>query len=122
MKKILLIEPNEVIRSTLVELMTLEGFEIVATENGQIGLQLATELTPDLIISDINLPCLNGCEILKYLRANFLTANIPFIFLTAESRGRKRYHALELGANDYLIKPVEYEKLLEAIATQLSNN
>jgi chemosensory pili system protein ChpA (sensor histidine kinase/response regulator) len=67
------------------------------------------------------MPYLNGDEVLKQLRANVKTANIPFILLTSEEDSRKRSYALQLGVNDYLAKPFNSKTLLKAIARQLEN-
>lgn len=116
MKRILVIEDNAIFSLTLFRMLSLQNFDVVTAEDGLVGLELAEELKPDLILSDINMPNLNGYGLLKRLRENLRTNNIPFIFITSESDTHSRSRALQLGANDYLTKPVSSRELLEAIA------
>ena len=118
---ILLIEDDELIRSNLFELLELEDFNVIGAEDGLVGLISAKEFQPDLIVCDINLPQLDGYEVLRYSRADSRTAKIPFIFLTSETAPESRSRAEEMGANDYLIKPVQIEKLLKVIRTNLKS-
>lgn len=121
MKKILLIEDDKLFRSVICQALMTKPYQVITAENGQVGLRLAAELEPDLIISDMYMPYLNGDEVLKQLRASLKTANIPFILLTSENDSNKRSYALGLGANDYLVKPFKPDELLNAIVRQLGN-
>jgi len=118
---ILLIEDDELIRSNLFELLELEDFNVIGAEDGLVGLISAKEFQPDLIVCDINMPQLDGYEVLRYLRADSRTAKIPFIFLTFETAPESRSRAEEMGANDYLIKPVQIEKILKVIRINLKS-
>jgi CheY-like chemotaxis protein len=122
MKTILLIEDNTFPHSKFCQLLLSRGYQVITAENGWIGLDMAIELQPDLIISDMNTPCLNGDEVLKILRANFKTTHIPFIFLTSETNSSRRSSALKLGANAYLTKPLKTSDLFQAIAAQFQDN
>src|SRR5947208_2472208 len=105
MKKILLIEDDPAILRTTLDMLSVEGFDAVGADNGSVGLQRAREHLPDLIISDIMMPILDGYEVLAELRKEPKTAGIPVIFLTAKiSRGDLR-QGMEQGADDYLTKP-----------------
>lgn len=115
---ILLIEDDEIIRSLVLDFLELKNFKVVSAENGSQGLLLAEELQPELILCDINMPNFNGYTVLKKIRENVATAKIPFIFLSSETTQDSRSRARELGANDYLSKPVKINKLLEAITNQ----
>ena len=119
MTKILVIEDETSIRENILELLKAEGYNALAAENGQIGLQLATEQLPDLIISDARMPKLDGYGVLTALRSNAVTATIPFIFLTAKAAKTDLRQGMELGADDYLAKPFTRGELLRAIATRL---
>lgn len=121
MKKILLIEDNKLFRSVICQVLITKPYQVITAENGQVGLRLAAELEPDLIISDMYMPYLNGDEVLKQLRASLKTANIPFILLTSENDSSKLSYVLRLGANDYLVKPFNPKTLLKAIARQIEN-
>ncbi|MEG4804344.1 response regulator [Microcoleus sp. ARI1-B5] len=115
MKKILVIEDNNLIRETVLELLAAHGFEVVGAANGQVGIQLAIALIPDLILSDVMMPQVNGFEVFAALRSYPATASIPFIFMTASEMER----ALELKADGYLQKPCSVTEILRAIETQL---
>jgi DNA-binding response OmpR family regulator len=121
MKKILLIEDDKLFRSIICQVLLTKPYQVITAENGQVGLRLAAELEPDLIISDMYMPYLNGDEVLKQLRANVKTGNVPFILLTSEDDSDMRSYGLRLGANDYLVKPFKCSELLNAIARQLEN-
>jgi DNA-binding response OmpR family regulator len=121
MNKILIIEDELETREMFLEALKEEGFETIGAENGRVGIQKIQQDLPDLIICDVTMPELNGNQVLATLRQNSATATIPFIFLTARTDESQRYRAIQLGANDYLIKPCTIEKLLEAIA-KLSNH
>lgn len=116
---ILIIEDDEIIRSIIFEFLELKEFNVISAEDGCIGAHLAQELQPDLILCDINMPKLDGYGVLDKIRKNPSTAKIPFIFLTAEADSDNRKRAVQLGANDYLTKPVNISNLLQAIANQL---
>ncbi|MBE9120578.1 response regulator [Tychonema sp. LEGE 07199] len=115
MPKILVIEDNNFIRATVIELLQLHGFEAVGAENGQVGIQLAIAQIPDLILSDVMMPELNGLEVFAILRSYPATASIPFIFMT----GSEIEKAIELKADGYLKKPCSATEMFRAIATQL---
>lgn len=115
MKTILLIEDNPNILENLTEYLELEGFKIIAAENGQKGLEMASSFQPDLIICDFYMPELNGREVFIKILENPLTHNIPFIFSTSMSEKVDREAALALGADEYIVKPFELDALLEII-------
>lgn len=119
MKKILVIEDEDNIRENLHEMLTAEDFEVIAAENGCIGVQLVQEDVPDLIICDIMMPDLDGYGVLKQLRQNPSTQTVPFIFLTAKAAKVDQRQGMELGADDFLTKPFTRNELLGAIAAQL---
>ncbi len=114
--KILIIEDNKHIRESLSTLLEIEGFQVLSSENGLNGIEQAVKHLPDLVISDINLPKLNGHEVLFLLRRNMFTINIPFIFLTANCDPDVRDLSLKMGANGYVIKPLGIRSLLEMIS------
>lgn len=119
MKKILVIEAQADTRNLFLEGIKAEGFHSIGAENGRIGIEVAQKELPDLIISEIALPKLDGYGVLIRLRQNPVTAIIPLIFVTVEGKRIEYRKAMELGANDYITKPCTLEELLKAIATQL---
>lgn len=120
MTKILVIEDDISVRLNLVDLLYAENFNVITADNGYIGLQLAQTEIPDLIICDIMMPELDGYEVVKSLRQNPKTAIIPFIFLTAKSEKTDFRKGMELGADDYIVKPFSRTELLAAITCRLN--
>lgn len=119
---ILLIESDEQLDLSLFDLLEDESFDIVSTPDRLDGFKLAKELQPILIICDINLLEIDDYGVLKDLRKDLETVNIPVVFLASELELHKGSRAWQLGADDYLIKPVTIEKLLEVIYMNLKRN
>lgn len=119
MTKILVIEDEEAVRANIVEILEAENFEAFGAEDGEIGIQLAVQHQPDLIICDIMMPGLDGYEVLTTLRENPATIIIPFIFLSAKADRDDLRLGMELGADDYITKPCSSTELVSAITTQL---
>ncbi len=119
MTKVLVIEDDELIRETILNLLVSRGLSAIAAANGRVGLQLATEIIPDVILCDVRMPELNGYEVLRALRQGSNTATIPFIFLTAETTQDMLGQGQQLDANGYLNKPFTTAELLAAIAPYL---
>lgn len=116
---ILVIEDEEGIRENLLELLEAENFQGVGATNGKMGVELALQYQPDLIVCDVMMPEMNGHQVLQHLRANPATATIPFIFLTARSDKSDLRQGMEFGADDYLTKPCTHTEFLQAIKTRL---
>ncbi|MGF1459917.1 MAG: EAL domain-containing protein [Leptolyngbyaceae cyanobacterium] len=119
MTKILIIEDNESARENINDILELEGFETLMALHGQQGLDLAKEHTPDLIVCDVNMPRLNGYEVLEALGGDPTLAEVPFIFLTAKSTQHDFRQGMTLGSNDYLTKPFSPSDLVSAVRAQL---
>jgi DNA-binding NarL/FixJ family response regulator len=119
MKKILVIEDEPEMRRNLTTVLRLEQFRALAAENGRIGIELAKKEKPDLILCDVMMPELDGYGVIAALRADPETAAIPFIFLTAKGEKPDIRAGMNLGADDYLTKPVAKHDLLEAIRSRL---
>ncbi len=115
MTKVLVIEDEEILRESILNILEIEGVNAIGAEDGRSGLQMAKEFVPDLILCDVRMPELNGYEVLRALRQDPIVANIPFIFLTAESIQNVVPQGQMLGANGYLAKPFTTAELLEAI-------
>lgn len=122
MKKILLIEDNQDIRENIAEILSLANYEILEAENGKVGVELAKSEKPDLIICDIMMPQLDGYGVLHMLGNNPATSGIPFIFLTAKSEKDDFRKGMNMGADDYLIKPFDDLELLDAVEMRLKKN
>jgi diguanylate cyclase len=110
-------EPGEL--ASWVDLLEQHNFQAIAAETGQVGLRVAREELPDLILCDTNLPDADGGDLLRALKQQVDTAAIPCILLSADPAIADFRMAMDLGADDYLNKPVNSEKLLKAIAVCL---
>src|SRR5262245_11913368 len=119
MKTILVIEDQPVMRNKTVTILKMEGFEVLEAADGAAGIRLAHEELPDLILCDIMMPERDGYEVLQAVRLNRATAITPFIFLTAKGEKPEVRAGMNLGADDYLVKPVPRATLLEAIEARL---
>ena len=122
MKKILVIEAQAETRNLFREGLEAKGFYTIGAENGRVGVHLARELLPDLIICGVILPELDGYGVLATLRKDPVTAIIPFIFVTANATQTDLRKGMELGAHDYLTQPFSLEDLVRAIASQLEKH
>lgn len=116
---ILVIEDEEPIRESVAELLELEGMKVIEATNADAGIRLAREFLPDLIICDIMMPGRDGYGVLLELQNDALTANIPFVFLTALADRESLRHGMTLGADDYLTKPFTSDELLTAVSSRL---
>lgn len=119
MSIILVIEDEEPVRENILEILENEGFDAIAAENGSIGLYLAQEKIPDLILCDVLMPELDGYGVLNALRSASKTATIPFLFLSAKTAPIDLQQGMYLGANAYLRKPFTLDELLIAIAINI---
>ena len=119
MPAILLIEDHPPMRENLTLMLEMEGFTVLAADQGRLGVSMARDHLPDLILCDVMLPGLDGYGVLKALRAHADTATIPFIFLTAKGEKIDQRLGMNLGADDYLVKPVAREEVLSAISARL---
>lgn len=115
MKRILIIEDDIALQDTLDNLLQLEGFKTVMADNGKNGVELAKKHLPDLVICDIMMPEMGGFEVILELQNNDTTALIPFMFLTAKSEIKDFRNGMQLGADDYIMKPFNNEELIKAI-------
>jgi CheY-like chemotaxis protein len=121
MKKVLVIENEKVLLEGIVEILDSLDLSLIAAENGSIGVQLAQQHLPDLILCDIMMPKINGYTVLSILRQNPATATIPVIFISAKAEKSDIWQSRKLGADDYLTKPFTIAELSDAIAIQLES-
>jgi DNA-binding NarL/FixJ family response regulator len=119
MKTILIIEDEPEMRRNLATILRLEKYHPVAAENGRVGVEAALKEKPDLILCDVMMPELDGFGVLRELRSHAATEATPFIFLTAKGEKIDIRSGMNLGADDYLTKPVAKADLLDAISSRL---
>ena len=115
MKKILVVEDNEVIREDVMEILSLANFDVISAVNGKEGLEKTYEHMPDLVVSDIAMPVLDGFGMLHVLRKDPKTESVPFIFLTSKAERNDFRNAMDSGADDYITKPFNGDELLKAV-------
>jgi len=119
-KTILFIEDESALQKTFGDILSQEGYEMVSALDGEVGLRLAKEKKPDLILLDLILPRVHGFEVLKQLKTDPETKKIPIIVLTNLEGIGDVEKAIELGANTYLIKAqYSLEEVLEKIKKAL---
>lgn len=119
MKTILIIEDEPEMRRNLATILRLEKYHPLSAENGRAGVEAALREKPDLILCDVMMPELDGYGVLRELRSHAATGATPFIFLTARGEKLDIRSGMNLGADDYLTKPVAKADLLEAISSRL---
>ncbi|MCC6372321.1 MAG: response regulator [Bacteroidia bacterium] len=122
MKTILLIEDNPDVRENTAEILELANYKVLQAENGKLGVEIAQQVKPDLIICDIMMPVLDGYGVIHLLNKSQDTASIPFIFLTAKSERLDFRKGMEMGADDYISKPFDDIELLKAVESRLKKN
>ncbi|MFC6279677.1 MULTISPECIES: protein kinase domain-containing protein [Polaromonas] len=119
MSTILIVEDDDAIRSNIVRLLKLEGFDTISAPDGTAGLERAQAFKPDLIISDVSMPGMNGFELLAAIRADKALATTPLMLLTALDDRENMRRGMTTGADDYLSKPFTRNELLDAVNAQM---
>ncbi|MFM7620453.1 MAG: response regulator transcription factor [Alphaproteobacteria bacterium] len=121
--KILCVEDEVDIRENISEILRDEGYDIYEADNGKNGFEKFLKINPDLVISDIKMPQLDGYDFLKLVRENKNVRNnaTPFIFLSALGGKDNVIKGVELSANDYLLKPVDFDLLMAKVKEKISN-
>jgi len=118
-EKILVIDDDAKMRRQMAALLAAEGYEAVEARHGREGVELARREKPALVLCDITMPEMNGHRVLEALRADPTTAHLPFVFLTGWGEREDQRTGMNLGADDYLVKPVEPADLLAAVSARL---
>lgn len=120
--QILVIEDEQEIRENLCYILELQNYEVISAENGLKGVESARKYIPDLIISDIIMPELDGYGVIKEIYNDVTTAGVPFIFLTAKADLKDIRAGMLLGADDYIVKPFQMEELIGAVKIRLEKH
>lgn len=123
--KILIVDDSDDTREMMAKLLELETFMVFTAEDGQAGLRVATEQRPNLIITDINMPNMNGIEMIKHVRRQQGMERVPIMAITAYGNGVAK-EALEAGADRAATKPIQFSVLIveikELLAQSVSDN
>jgi len=116
---ILVVDDEPVILDSLSDILIIHGFQVLKSSNGLEALETLRDQIPDLILADIMMPEMNGYQLYNRIRQNPEWVWIPFIFLTAKGEAEDIRFGKELGADDYLMKPIDAEDLIAAILGKL---
>ncbi|GAA4954426.1 two-component regulator propeller domain-containing protein [Algibacter agarivorans] len=117
---VLIVEDNPHLLDYLAGLMS-QNFQVIVAENGKIGLELAKEKSPDIIVSDVMMPVMDGITLCSEVKTNILTSHIPVILLTARTMVENIMEGFEMGADDYLVKPFNEDVLKVRIKNLLAS-
>jgi two-component system cell cycle response regulator DivK len=109
--KVLYIEDNLDNMILVKRVLEIEGYEVISAETGQEGLVKALENQPDIVITDINLPDIDGYQVTDKLKKNAATAHIPIIAMTANVMKKDRENVIEAGCDGYISKPIDVDDL-----------
>ena len=116
MTKVLVIDDDSMVRETVVRLLILEGYQVIESAYGQAGYAAAKSESPNIILLDLNMPIMDGFEVLHKLKSNPETERIPVIVLTARIDAESERRCMAAGATDYIKKPWGPAELQERIA------
>jgi putative two-component system response regulator len=119
---LIIVEDNNVLREGLKEMLSFEGFTVLSASNGREALKEMSAVTPDLILSDITMPEMDGFAFFNAVRSRPEWITIPFIFLTARGEREDVLAGKNLGAEDYLIKPLSRNELVTAVRARLARS
>jgi CRP-like cAMP-binding protein len=121
-KTILIIEDNKDMRDNVAEILILANYKVLTAENGKIGIEVARNGKPDLILCDIMMPELDGYGVIRALENIPEMVGIPFIFITAKTEKSDFRVGMDLGADDYLAKPFSGNDLLRIVSSRLNKH
>jgi len=119
-KRVLLIEDEPMLRENIKLILRLHDFDVVDCANGVLAVEQLENYLPDIIISDIKMPEMNGYELIEYVRNNPKLLKVPFIFVSAKIDRSEVREGMDSGADDYITKPFKAEELIRAINTRIA--
>src|SRR4051812_26181614 len=118
-KTVLLIDDEPDLRELVSYNLTKEHIDVVTAGDGASGLEMGLKRTPDLILLDLMMPGMNGLEVCRQLRADARTARVPILMLTAKASETDKVVGLEMGADDYIVKPFSVRELVARVRAAL---
>jgi CheY-like chemotaxis protein len=113
--RILCVEDAEVIRDTMAQLLEIYGYKVAAAKNGKEGVEMTLQWKPDLVLMDLRMPVMDGYQAINQIRFNPKTCHIPIFVVSAWSSKRERDQARLVGADEFFVKPPDFNRLNEAI-------
>jgi len=119
MARILIAEDERDIRELISFTLKFAGHEVFTTSNGEEAYQMATQIIPDLIVLDVRMPRMTGYEVCEQIKLNSSTQNIPVVFLSAKGQESEVKMGIEVGAEEYILKPFSPEQLVERVKSIL---
>ena len=119
---ILIIDDHKATLELLNNILSRQGYRVRLASSGKAGLDQVAKRLPDLILLDINMPGMDGFQVLEILREQQTTSHIPVIMFSAKSQAESKLSGFNMGANDYLVKPTSPRELLRRVEAQLSRN
>jgi len=119
--KILIVDDDSTTRKLLGLFLRSKGYEVAYAENGIDGLEKLGMENPNMIISDLNMPYMDGLEFVKNVRSDPVRSELPILMVTTEGDPEERERALSIGVNGYLVKPVTAEVVIQNIRHILKN-
>ena len=118
-KRVLCIEDDPGMRLSVRVMLEIEGYEVEEANDGKEGVEQALKVLPDFIVCDIRMPGLDGFETLEEIRKHEATAHIPFVFLTGEDPRTHLRKGMNLGADDFILKPIDVDDFVKAVQVRL---
>lgn len=122
MSTILITDDDSAYRAGIIELLQFEGYELLEAEDGVVAMHLIRDHQPDLILCDVDMPVMSGIEVLRTVKSNPTTRDIPFVTITGRTDTPTITTIQELGASAYIRKPMNIEELLNLIRTLISSD
>lgn len=122
MSRLLLVEDNKANRRMVKRKLNGEGFDVVEAGNGEAALERARSEKPDLVLMDLSLPRMDGWEATRKLKSEEGTADIPVVALTAHAMDGDRDSALQAGCDEYLSKPIDFDRLFTVVDNILNGD
>ncbi|OGC36073.1 hypothetical protein A2311_00460 [candidate division WOR-1 bacterium RIFOXYB2_FULL_48_7] len=119
MNKILVVDDEPVILRAIADRLKAKGYDVLTAETGEEGYDKTMQFKPDLVVLDVLLPKINGWEVCQKLKADESVKHIPVIILTVKAKEIDEIKSFECGAEAYMTKPFEFDRLLEKIADLL---
>ena len=116
-QRALVVEDSRTIACVMKHYLQLEGFEVLLAANGEIGLETARREHPGIIVTDLNMPGMGGLEMVRALRADARTHDIAICMVTSDERADSEREARAVGADDYILKPMEPRTIAARVRT-----